>query len=162
MYPRAVMQDRIHRHQRELVGFFARRAPEAAEELAEDAAGGPDVDLRAVRLVLDEQLGRAPPAGADIVGKSAPPIVAFDHSGSGTRSKVSSANESVRMNATATRPATDPPSRPPTRPASAGGPRPPPPSAPPGGVHLAPAGGRPRRPRVPSLESASPIKRELP
>ena len=36
MYPRAVMQDRIHRHQRELVGFFARRAPEAAEELAQE------------------------------------------------------------------------------------------------------------------------------
>ena len=34
----------------------------SAQELGEDAADGPDVDARAVRLVLDEQLGRAVPA----------------------------------------------------------------------------------------------------
>ena len=38
----------------------------------------------------------------------APPIVAFDHSGIGMRSNVSSAKERVRMKATAMRPATIP------------------------------------------------------
>lgn len=50
---------------------MAREKGHAAEDLGEDAADGPDVDALVVGVPSEEDLGRAVPAGGDILGEVA-------------------------------------------------------------------------------------------